>query len=216
MRKGRFLHRLPEHLAYAGRTESIIGLFVNMIVFRCDLSGEPSFRQVVQRIRTTALEAYENGDLPFQELVRSLKVDLRSLRSPFFQVMFGFDSVDGDQSNSLIQLDTKPGTARFDLTLQLTESASGISGSFEYCTDLFDERGMAALSRRFVQLLEELSANPDTSMSALKNSAMESLQATASSPESASSSFFSEDYPTARAMVLASRPIGLTMERGCS
>ncbi len=180
----------PSTLRTQVETESIIGLFVNMIVFRCDLSGEPSFRQVVQRIRTTALEAYENGDLPFQELVRTLKVDLRSLRSPFFQVMFGFDSVDGDQSNSLIQLDTKPGTARFDLTLQLTESASGISGSFEYCTDLFDERGMAALSRRFVQLLEELSANPDTSMSALKNSAMESLQATASSPESASSSFF--------------------------
>ena len=86
-------------------TESIIGLFVNMIVFRCELDGEPNFRQVVQRMRTTALEAYENSDVPFQELVRTLKADLRSLRSPFFQVMFGFDS----------EMETKP-TAFFKWT----------------------------------------------------------------------------------------------------
>ena len=180
----------PSTLRTQVETESIIGLFVNMIVFRCDLSGEPSFRQVVQRIRTVALEAYENSDLPFQELVRILKVDLRSLRSPFFQVMFGFDSTEGEQPGSLIQLDTKPGTARFDLTLQLTESANGISGSFEYCTDLFDEPGMAALSRRFVALLAELSANPDRSVSALEIPAIENPQANASRSESASSSFF--------------------------
>jgi non-ribosomal peptide synthetase component F len=180
----------PSTLRTQVETESIIGLFVNMIVFRCDLSGDPSFRQVVQRVRTTALEAYENSDLPFQELVRTLKVDLRSLRSPFFQVMFGFDSTDGEQPSNLIQLDTKPGTARFDLTLQLTESADGISGSFEYCTDLFDEPGMAALSRQFVAFLGELSGNPDGSVSALEIPAIENAQAGASRPEPASSSLF--------------------------
>ncbi|MGB8479148.1 MAG: condensation domain-containing protein [Acidobacteriaceae bacterium] len=180
----------PSTLRTQVETESIIGLFVNMIVFRCDLSGEPSFRQLVQRVRTTALEAYENSDLPFQELVRTLKVDMRSLRSPFFQVMFGFDSTDGERPGGLIQLDTKPGTARFDLTLQLTENANGISGSFEYCTDLFDEPGMAAMSRRFVALLAELSANSDRPLSAFERPAIENAQPPASTPEPAGSSFF--------------------------
>lgn len=180
----------PSTLRTQVETESIIGLFVNMIVLRCDLSGEPNFRQVVQRVRNTALEAYENSDLPFQELVRTLKVDLRSLRSPFFQVMFGFDSTEGEHPSSLIQIDTKPGTARFDLTLQLTESSSGISGSFEYCTDLFDEPRMAALSRRFVALLGELSANPDRSVSDLELSVSENAQANAVSAEPAHASFF--------------------------
>jgi condensation domain-containing protein/tubulysin polyketide synthase-like protein len=170
----------PSTLRTQVETESIIGLFVNMIVFRCDLSGDPSFRNVVQRVRITALEAYENSDLPFQELARTLKVDLRSMRSPFFQVMFGFDSEDGEQPSSLIQLDTKPGTARFDLTLQLTEGANGISGSFEYCTDLFDEPGMTALSRRFVALLGEVAANPDRSVSAFEMSTVENPAASAS------------------------------------
>jgi non-ribosomal peptide synthetase component F len=171
-------------------TESIIGLFVNMIVFRCDLSGDPSFRDVVQRLRITALDAYENSDLPFQELVRALKVDLRSMRSPFFQVMFGFDSEDGEQPSSLIQLDTKPGTARFDLTLQLAEGANGISGSFEYCTDLFDGPGMTALSRRFVALLGEVAANPDRSVSAFEMSTVENAEASASKPGPVSPGLF--------------------------
>ena len=178
----------PSTLRKHVETESIIGLFVNMIVFRCDLSGEPSFREVLRRVRTTALEAYENSDLPFQELVRTSKIDLRSLRSPFFQVMFGFDSEEGEKPLGLIQIDTKPGTARFDLTLQLTESTTGISGSFEYCTDLFDGPGMAALSRRFVALLRELSVNPDRSVSALEIPVIENARATDSSPGRANSS----------------------------
>ena len=155
----------PSTLRKHVETESIIGLFVNMLIFRCDLAGEPSFRDVLRRMRTTALEAYENSDVPFQELVRTVKLERRSLRSPFFQVMFGFDSEDGGQPGSLIQMDTKPGTARFDLTLQLTERANGIDGSFEYCTDLFDETDMTAMSGRFVALLREIAAYPDRSVS---------------------------------------------------
>ncbi len=157
----------PSTLRKHVETESVIGLFVNMLVFRCDLARDPSFLDVLRRVHTTALEAYENSDVPFQQLVRTLKPDPRSQRSPFFQVMFGFDSDGAVQAGSLIQIDTKPGTARFDLTLQLTESANGISGSFEYCTDLFDAQGMAELSKRFVTLLHEISAHPDRPVSAL-------------------------------------------------
>ncbi len=180
----------PSTLRKQVETESIIGLFVNMLVFRCDLAGEPSFRDVLRRIRTTALEAYENSDLPFQELVRTVKPDLRSLRSPFFQVMFGLDSEDGRQLPGVMQIDTKPGTARFDLTLQLTESANGIYGSFEYCTDLFDGPGMTAMSGRFVALLREISAYPDRSVSALEIPVIDIAQTTASSPEQESPNFW--------------------------
>jgi hypothetical protein len=180
----------PSTLRKQVETESIIGLFVNMLVFRCDLAGEPSFRDVLRRMRTTALEAYENSDLPFQELVRTVKPDLRSLRSPFFQVMFGLDSEDGRQPTSVIQMDTKPGTARFDLTLQLTESTDGIYGSFEYCTDLFDGPGMTAMSGRFVALLKEMSAYPDRSVSALEISVTDIAQTTVSSPERESPNFW--------------------------
>lgn len=180
----------PSTLRKHVETESIIGLFVNMLVFRCDLGGEPSFRDVLRRMRSTALEAYENSDVPFQELVRVLKPDLRSLRSPFFQVMFGFDSEDGRGPSGLTQLDTKPGTARFDLTLQLTEHADGISGSFEYCTDLFDGPDMAELSGRLVALLGEISAYPDRSVSNLEIPGTNREEGTVADAQPESSNFW--------------------------
>jgi hypothetical protein len=149
-------------------TEHLIGLFVNMLVFRCQMDGNPSFRDVLRRVRTTALEAYENSDVPFQELVRVLKPDPRSLRSPFFQVMFGFDSDMAARPSSFLHIDTKPGTARFDLILQLSENPHGIFGSFEYCTDLFDEPMVAQLADEFVALLGTVSANPDRSIFGLE------------------------------------------------
>ncbi len=146
-------------------TEGLIGLFVNMLVFRCQLGGERSFREVMQQARETALEAYENSDIPFQELVRALKPDPRSLRSPLFQVMFGFDAEERGGPAGLVQMDTDPGTARFDLTLQLGESSEGIFGFFEYCTDLFEEAAVAQMSRQFVDLLGQLAGAPDLPIS---------------------------------------------------
>jgi hypothetical protein len=148
-------------------TQHLIGLFVNMLVLRCQIDGDPSFRDVLRQVRTTALEAYENSDVPFQELVRVLKPDPRSLRSPFFQIMFGFDSDMTIKPGSFHHIDTKPGTARFDLILQMSETPHGISGSFEYCTDLFDEPMIAQLADEFVTLLGTISANPDQSISDL-------------------------------------------------
>jgi hypothetical protein len=146
-------------------TEPLIGLFVNMLVFRCQLAGQPRFREVLRRVRTTALEAYEHSDLPFQELVRALKPDPRLRRSPLFQVMFGFDSDSGGGPDRLVQIDTNPGTARFDLTLQLNENPKGITGSFEYCTDLFDASSIEQLAAHFVSVVEEVTRHPDQPIS---------------------------------------------------
>jgi non-ribosomal peptide synthetase component F len=149
-------------------TEPLIGMFVNMLAFRCRLDGQPSFRQLLRRVRTTALEAYENSDIPFQRLVRVLNPNPGSPRPPFFQVMFGFDSDMTAQPDNLLSLDTTPGMARFDLTLELREQVGGIFGSFEYSTDLFDEPTVANLARDFVRVLVAASSEPDLPISGLE------------------------------------------------
>ena len=144
-------------------TEPIIGLFVNMLVLRCKIEEGDSFRALLRRTRNTALEAYENSDVPFQQLVRALKVDTRSQRSPLFQIMFGFDNdipTSRDESGSL-QINTNPGTARYDLTLQLGNTVDGIVGEFEYCTDLFDKPSILLMSQQFSELLNEVAQQPD-------------------------------------------------------
>ena len=150
-------------------TEPIIGLFVNMLVYRCEFGAPPSFREFLSSMRDTALEAYENSDVPFQEIVSALNPDRKSRRSPFFQVMLGFDAATPRASDGLLQIDTDPGTARFDLTLQLSDRPEGISGRFEYCTDLFDESAVAQLSELFLVLLQEIASHPDKVISRLGN-----------------------------------------------
>jgi len=141
----------------------MVGMFVNMLAFRCQLTPEHSFREVLRRIRDTALEAYDNSDVPFQKLVRALKPDRRSQRSPVFQITFGFESYLKVTVDSL-QIDTEPGTARYDLTLNLVESVSGVSGSFEYCTDIFDEADIAKLIQGLA-VLQEVALEPDRPIS---------------------------------------------------
>jgi len=134
----------------------------------------------LRRVRTTALEAYENSDIPFQELVRVLKPDPGSPRPPFFQVMFGFDSDMTAQPDNLLPIAATPGMARFDLTLELREHLDGISGSFEYSTDLFDNPAVARLARDFVRVLGAASSDPDLPISELELRALATEAATAS------------------------------------
>jgi Condensation domain/TubC N-terminal docking domain len=148
-------------------TEPLIGLFVNMVAFRCDLKGSPSFRELLRRLCDTCLEAFENSDVPFQEVVRALKPDPRLQRSPLFQIMFSLEQHAAGEEDGMSQIDTKPGTARFDLTLQLHEDANGITGSFEYCTDLFDESNIAKLARQFDFVLQRISIEPDAPISSI-------------------------------------------------
>ena len=156
-------------------TEPLIGLFVNMLVFRFQLKGDLSFREFLSKVRATALDAYDNSDVPFQELVRTLKPDPRSLRSPLFQVMFAFDSQAESGQAPFTQIDTEPGTARFDLTLQLADAPDGIAGSFEYCTDLFEAAAIEKMVRQFMALLNRLVQNPDIPIGNLKTSEAEGL-----------------------------------------
>lgn len=149
-------------------TEPLIGLFVNMLALRCQMAGDPSFRESLRRVRATALEAYEHGDIPFQEVVRALRPDPRLRRSPLFQIMFGFDPDMRSGPGSFIPIDTNPGKARFDLTLQLGETPDGIAGTFEYSTDLFDAESVEQMATQFVALLGEVTQHPDRKISSIE------------------------------------------------
>jgi non-ribosomal peptide synthetase component F len=142
-------------------TQRMPGLFVNMVAYRILIEPQQSFRDVLRQVRTTALEAYEQSDVPFQTLVRALRFNRRSPRSPIFQVMFGFEPFVPSDS-SVLQIDTDPGTARYDLSLLLAELAGGtLLATFEYRTDLFDQGEIAPLSNQFVKLLQQVAENPD-------------------------------------------------------
>ena len=158
-------------------TERMVGLFLNMLAFRCQLTQEYSFREILRRIRDTALEAYDNSDVPFRKLVRALKPDRRFQRSPIFQVTIGFESYLHTGEDPL-QIHTKPGTARYDLTLNLIENRGGISGSFEYCTDLFDESDMVKVAQGLA-IVHEAAREPDQSISdIISRSCVQDKQAT--------------------------------------
>ena len=142
-------------------TQRMIGLFMNMVAFRVQIAPQHSFRDIVRQVRATALEAYEQRDVPFQTLVRALRFNRRSPRSPIFQVMFGFEPV-SVADPTFWQFDSDPGTARYDLSLLLNESADGkMYGYLEYRTGIFEEAEIAALAGRFYNLLQEVAEAPD-------------------------------------------------------
>jgi amino acid adenylation domain-containing protein len=160
-------------IANRNRTEleALIGFFANTLVLRGDLSGNPSFRGVLQRVRKVALEAYEHQDLPFEKLVEELKPERSLSHSPLFQVMFVLHNTPVRQrelsglTSNQVKLDNA--TTKFDLTMSLSEQPDGLKGSLEYSTDLFDEATMTRLSGHFVTLLKGILAEPEQRISAL-------------------------------------------------
>jgi len=151
--------------------ESLIGLFLNMLVLRTDLSGNPTFRELLCRARKVCLEAYANQDVPFEELVQELQ-PLRSLsHNPLFQVTFALQN----SPTSLLKLtgmtardlNLGSGIATFDLHLFMVEDETTLSGWLIYNTDLFDAASIARMVRHFQMILEAVVANPDQHISDL-------------------------------------------------
>jgi amino acid adenylation domain-containing protein len=159
----------------AGRTtveaERLIGLFINTLVIRTDLSGNQSFKELLGRVRQTALEAYAHQDLPFERLVQALGPD-RSLGStPLFQVVFNLEnlprttaSIPG-MSTEDFEFDT--GVSQLDLSLEVTEGAEGLSCRFTYSTDLFDEQTIRRMADHYHTLLTGVVADPTQTISDL-------------------------------------------------
>jgi hypothetical protein len=155
----------PSTLRKQASTERMVGVFVNSLPFRCQITQEYTLRELIRHIRNTALEAYENNDIPFQKLVSVLKPDRKSQRSPLFQVLMGFESYKG-ATNLARQLNTEPGTARYDLSLNFVEAQQGVSGSLEYCTDIFTPNDMKIFAQG-LSLAERAAKQPDVPFSNL-------------------------------------------------
>jgi natural product biosynthesis luciferase-like monooxygenase protein/amino acid adenylation domain-containing protein len=146
-------------------TEPLIGFFVNQIVLRTDLSDNPTFRELLSRVRATALEAYEHQDLPFEKLVEALQPERHLSRSPIFQAKFLLQNTPHDSSLSLPGLTLAPfnfeiEAATFDLLLSMVDTGGGLRGLFEYSTDLFDDETVRRFGEHFVGLLASLVADP--------------------------------------------------------
>jgi amino acid adenylation domain-containing protein len=153
--------------------EGLVGYFVNMLVLRADLSGDPSFRDLLARVREVALGAFEHQDLPFDRLVEALQPPRDLSRTPLFQAMFVLqnnrmpDVGRRDLELSALRVGGETATAKFDLTLALEEVGGGLVGSFEYSTDLFVAGTIERMAGHFRTLLEGVVARPEARLSAL-------------------------------------------------
>jgi aspartate racemase len=151
--------------------EGLIGFFANTLPFRGDLSGDPTFHELLERVRKMALGAYGHQDLPFEKLVEELVPDRDASRSPLVQVMFALhDTVWPPLQLPGVTLERLPadtGTAKFDLIFTLVKGAEGLVGRFEYNTDLFDAETMACMAEHYRILLEGIPAAPDAHISEL-------------------------------------------------
>jgi amino acid adenylation domain-containing protein len=165
---------IPIATVTAGRTqpelEPLIGCFINTLVLRTDLSGLPSFRELLQRVRSVTLEAYANQDAPFQKVVEALRLAEKTPHPrSLFQVLFVLAPpfAEIDSRWQLSQQDTDTGTTECDLYLELDERPEGLVGRIEYSTDLFDVDTIARLLGHFQTLLEGIVAHPEHHLSDL-------------------------------------------------
>ena len=153
--------------------EGLIGYFVNMLALRADLSGDPSFIELLERTRQVALEAYEHQDLALDKLIEVLQPPRDLSRTPLFQVMFVLQNAPqhdlgrGDVTVEPLFVGQGNGTAKFDLTLALEEQGAGLAGGVEYNTELFDEATIVRLLDQFQTLLEGIVAQPESRLSQL-------------------------------------------------
>ncbi|WDD36956.1 amino acid adenylation domain-containing protein (plasmid) [Nostoc sp. UHCC 0926] len=144
--------------------EELIGFFVNTLVLRTNLGGNPTFRELLTRVREMALGAYAHQDLPFEQLVEKLQPQRDLSHTPLFQVMFVLQNVPMSVLElpglTLSPLESDSGGAKFDLTLYITETVQGLVGSFEYNTDLFEQSTVSRMAGHLQTLLEGIVANP--------------------------------------------------------
>jgi amino acid adenylation domain-containing protein len=165
---------IPLGTPVAGRTDDaldgLVGFFVNTLVLRTDVTGNPTFRQLVERVRRTDLDAFAHQDLPFERLVEAVNPARSPARHPLFQVMLAYQQAPRGPvpfgAASLREEHVDFYAARMDLSFHLFERSSGLHGWLVYSKDLFDQSTVDDLVRRFVRLVESLVATPDRPLSA--------------------------------------------------
>jgi non-ribosomal peptide synthetase component F len=148
--------------------EQLIGFFINMLALRTDLSGNPSFRQLLKRVRDVALGAYAHQEVPFERLVAELRMQWEADRTSLFQVAFFL------QNFPLSALDLPdltlnprgfdPGISHFDLMLFMLDTPRGLIGGIEYNTDLFEPSTIAQMADHLQLIIHKIVANPEITL----------------------------------------------------
>ncbi|MFD3658949.1 condensation domain-containing protein, partial [Streptomyces sp. NPDC058620] len=159
-------------------TEGLIGFFVNTLVMRTDLSGGPTFTELLGRVREMALGAYAHQDVPFEQLVDELVTERDRSRSPLFQVLFDYDNGQSDDAGDAGEADARETDdstdqqgpepdalpVRFDLVVTLGASGDELSGEFQYSSALFDTATIERMAGHLVTLLDALAENAGRSI----------------------------------------------------
>src|SRR6185436_4959194 len=160
----------------AGRTrdevEELIGFFVNTLVLRTDLGGDPSFREVLGRVREAMLGAYAHQEVPFEKLVAELQPERSLSHSPLFQVAFTLQNAEG-RGDALAGLEVsgvgaEHAIAKFDLSLTLSATPRGLRGGLTYSTDLFERGTVERMLGHLERVLEQVAADADVRLSQLE------------------------------------------------
>ena len=161
--------------ANAGRNraeiEGLIGFFINNLVMRTDVSGDPRVGELLARVKGVALEAYDHQDLPFDKLVEELHPDRDHARNPIFQVALDVQNAARKELRlsglALTPIETEVKVARFDLEIHVWESAEQLAAVFDYNTDLFEAATIERMLGHFQAILEGIVARPDARLSEL-------------------------------------------------
>ncbi len=155
-----------------GELEGLIGFFINTLVLRTDLSGEITFKELLGRVREVCLGAYAHQDLPFEKLVEELQPERSLAHMPLCQVAISLQNLQvaplGLEGLKEGRVDFERETAKFDLTLSMWEDPTGLLGTFQYNSDLFDESTVASMAAHYQKLMEAAVRQPDQKISDLR------------------------------------------------
>jgi amino acid adenylation domain-containing protein len=151
--------------------EPLIGFFVNTLVLRATFDDDPTFAELLSRVREASLGAYAHQDVPFEKLVEELQPAREMSHTPLFQVMFALQNEATEATRlpglELMPLEVESGVAKFDLTLGMNEADEGLAGLIEYNTDLFEDETIERMIAHLTTLLEGIVADPQRRVSEL-------------------------------------------------
>jgi non-ribosomal peptide synthetase component F len=153
-------------------TEGLIGFFVNTLVLRTDLSGDPTFSEVLRRVREVCLGAYGHQDVPFEKLVEVLQPERNLSHSSLFQVWLALQNAPMTELKlegvELSQLNVRNSAAKFDLEMLMKDAEQRLSGVLGYNSDLFERDTIDRMLKRYQRLVSTIVAQPDTRLSVLE------------------------------------------------
>ncbi|MDT7808528.1 MAG: hypothetical protein QOJ70_2341 [Acidobacteriota bacterium] len=155
------------------QTEPLIGFFVNQLVMRTRLHGNPTFLEILRRVRGSVLRVFDHQDLPFQRVVDALRLERDLSRNPLFQVMFAFQNIPAPSLESrelaLSGFDYEIGSTVFDISLLAAEGAAGLQVFMRYSTDLFTSQTIQRMFDRLKTTVRQVTANPEVTLGELRD-----------------------------------------------